>query len=146
MKPLTINLLKQYRRNVLVELAFVAIESFFLYELRDQFTNLNFVKFLIIMQLATVAFSMMYLTRFQILDENGITVKRMLATMTFGWDRVSEYGIYDSTRGLKKKTLIRVMFDGSVSSVELDYSEEAMTWLHHRCGAPSYDKRKKPSP
>lgn len=142
MKPVTLNLLKQYRRNLLCELAFVAIESFFLYELREQFTSFNFVKFLIIMQLAMVGFSVVYLTRFQILDENGITVKRILGTVTFAWDRVSEYGIYESGRGLKKQTLIRVTFDRSASTVVLDYSQEAMAWLQYRCGAPSYDKRK----
>ena len=141
MQPVTINLLKQYRINLLLELAFVVIESIFLYALREQFTSFNFVIFLIIMQLATVGFSVVYLVRFQILDENGITVKRILGTVTFGWDRVSEYGIYESGRGLKKQTLIRVSFDRSASTVVLEHSQEAMAWLRSRCGAPSYDKR-----
>ena len=141
MQPVTINLLKRYRRIVLYELAFVVTESIFLFVLREQYTSFGFVIFLIIMQLAMAADTILLLTRFQVLDENGITVKRLRRTVTFGWDRVSEYGIYESRRGLKKQTLIRVSFDRSASTVVLDYSQEAMAWLRSRCGAPSYDKR-----
>ncbi len=81
-----------------------------------------------------------------ILDENGITKKSPLGVKTSSWDSVLEYGIEPSQNQKNCDPLIQIVLGSPKRRITVPYTEETISWLKRRCGAPSYDKRKKPSP
>ena len=144
MKPLTISCLSEYRKGVFGAVFWLLIDVVFLLLEKAQFSHPRFADFVIIILIGINVIEILTEPRFQILDENGITVKRIFGSTTYKWDYVSGYEVIEVRRGLnfKKRTVIRVLFEGS-PPIGLKYSEDALAWMHHRCDISASDK---PSP
>ena len=141
MQSLTISCLKQYWTNLFKMWGSVTLECIFLAGALERFSHPTFGKIIIIIQYVVLVIITLNMTRFQILDENGITLKRTIGIKTYGLDRISSYGFYDMSKPFKESSKIQIVLDQSTSAILMDYSEEAVAWLRCRCGEPAFDKR-----